>query len=192
MRQQARFNKYNVPPGAGILGMNQGKPILTKKTQMDVKQYIQLGMKKVIRKFWFAFLVPPALLLPAIIWPGALVWLIVTALVVTILYFVFWYVQFYGLSIAPQGKALFERQLYAITPEYLGMMKSETDPQGMMIPWDKIELVERTDKEFVMHLTLAHMLIIPFDIFKSQQDQNFAEAIMRRRNLLPSRQEEAK
>lgn len=178
-----------MPHGAGILGNNQGRPILTKKTQMEVKQYIQLGMKKVIRKFWYAFLVPPAIIIPGFIWTGALVWLIVGALLVTILYFLFWYVQFYGLSIAPQGKALFERQLFAITPDFVGMMKSETDPQGMMIPWDKVTQVDRTDKEYVLHLTLAHMVIIPFEVFKSQQDQNFTEAILRRRNLLPGKVE---
>ncbi len=189
MRQQAPFNKHNVPPGAGILGMPKGKPVFTKKTQLDNKTYISICMKKALKKFWYAFLVPPVIILPGLYWTGALIWLVVAALVITILYLLFWYVQFYGMAMLPQGKPLFERQLYAITPDYLGIMKKETDPQGMMIPWDKIETVERTADSFIFHLTLAHIVIIPFNVFNSQQDQNYTESILRRRSLLPAREE---
>lgn len=192
MRQQQQpYNKHNVPPGAGILGMPKGKPIFTKKTQLDTKTYISICMKKALKKFWWAFLIPPAIILPGLYFTSALIWLVVAALVISILYILFWYVQFYGMTILPQGKPLFEKQLFAILPDYIGVMKKETDPQGMMIPWDKIELLERTPDSFILHLTLAHIMILPFQAFQSQQDQNFTEAIMRRRGLLPAKEEKA-
>lgn len=177
-----------MPHGAGILGMPKGKPIMTKKTQMEVKQFVTLGMKKVIKKYWWAFLVPPAIIMPGFIWTGALIWLIAGALLVTGLYLAFWYLQFYGLSMHPQGKMLFEKQLYAITHEYLGIMKKETDPQGAMIPWTQVQLVEKTPTAYVVHVTLAQIMILPYDIFQSQQDLNFTEAIMRKHGLLPGKE----
>lgn len=189
MRQQVPFNRYNVPPGAGILGMPKGKPVFTRKTEMDKKLYINMALKKALRKYWFAFFVPPALLIPGFIWPSSMIWMVVTSIVVTILYVLFWYMQFYGMTILPQGKQLFEKQLFAILPEYIGVMKSEKDPQGMMLPYDKIEQVEKTGNSYIIHLTMAHIVIMPFDIFQSQQDMNYFEALLRKYKLLPGKAE---
>ena len=110
----------------------------TKKYQVPVNTYVKIGMENIVREWWWAFLVPLALLVLGAIIGGGWAWgLGITAIVVTVVYLLFWAAQFYGLSQVPQGKVLFDKLSYEFEQKQIKIMKSQKE--GMMMPWENIK-----------------------------------------------------
>ena len=115
--------------------------VRTKKYTLPVKTYMTIALNEVMRQTWWAFGVPVLLLILAIIFPSAAIWLVVAAVVVTILYAGFWALQFYGMSQLDQTKMLFDRMHYEIDGRQF-MAKVSKD-QGMMLPWDQFKWAKK-------------------------------------------------
>jgi hypothetical protein len=155
----------------------------TKKYQVPVNTYVKIGLMNVIRDWWWAFLVPLVLIVIGfIIGGGWALGLSITAIVVTILYLLFWGAQFYGLSHVPQGKVLFDKLSYEFEQKQIKILKSQKE--GMMMPWENIKRVFKTKDAYILKLSLVQYIHIPFSIFQTENDLKFAEKLFERKGLL--------
>jgi len=155
----------------------------TKKYQVPVNTYVKIGLMNVIRDWWWAFLVPVAFVLIGLVIGGGWAWgLGITALVITLLYLLFWGAQFYGLSHVPQGKVLFDKLSYEFEQKQIKILKSQKE--GMMMPWENIKKVFKTKDAFILKLSLVQYIHIPFNIFQTENDLKFAEKLFERKGLL--------
>lgn len=155
----------------------------TKKYQQDVNQFVQLGLMLVFKKWWYAFLVPIAMIVTGIVFGGAtLWWMLGLSVLVTILYALFWGAQFYGLSQLPQGKPWFEKYHYEFHNKSLLVKKSERE--GMELSWDKFQKVSKNKSGFIFHMSAVQFIFLPFSVFSSENDIKFVELLLRRKNLM--------
>lgn len=155
----------------------------TKKYQVPVNTYVQIGLTQVAKDWWWAFLVPLALIILGLVLGGGWIWgLPITAIVLTILYLLFWGAQFYGLSQVPQGKVLFDKLSYEFEQKQIKIMKSQKE--GMMMPWENIKKVMKTKNAYVLKLSLVQYIHLPFDIFQTENDLKFTEKLFERKGLL--------
>jgi hypothetical protein len=155
----------------------------TKKYQVPVNTYVKIGLSNVAKDWWWAFLVPLVLIVLGIVIGGGWMWgLLITAIVLTLVYFIFWGAQFYGLSQIPQGKVLFDKLSYEFEQKQIKIMKSQKE--GMMMPWENIKKVTKTKNAFVLKLSLVQYIHLPFDIFQSENDLKFTEKLFERKGLI--------
>ena len=155
----------------------------TKKYQVPVNTYVKIGMMNVIKQWWWAFTIPVAIIILGIIIGGGwILGLTITAFVLTILYLLFWGVQFYGLTQVPQGKVLFERLSYEFEQKQIKILK--TQKEGMMMPWENIKKVTKTKDAYILKLSLVQYIHIPFDIFQTENDLRFTEKLFERKGLV--------
>lgn len=155
----------------------------TKKYQVPVNTYIKIGLSNVVKEWWWAFLVPVALvILGAFISKGWLIGLSITALLLIIFYLLFWAAQFYGLTQVPQGKVLFEKLSYEFDPKQIKIMKNQKE--GMVMPWENIKKVTKGKDSFTLKLSLVQYIHLPFDIFQTENDLKFTEKLFERKGLI--------
>ena len=155
----------------------------TKKYQVPVNTYVKIGMENIVRQWWWAFLVPLVLIVLGIIIGGGWAWgLGITAVVLTIIYLLFWAAQFYGLSQVPQGKVLFEKLSYEFEQKQIKIMKSQKE--GMMMPWDNIKKASMGKDAITLKLSIVQFIHLPFSIFQTENDLKFTERLLRQKGLL--------
>ena len=155
----------------------------TKKYQVPLNTYVKIGMMNVVKEWWWAFAVPLVLIIAGIIIGGGwLIGLSITAVVVTLLYLLFWGVQFYGLSQVPQGKVLFDKLSYEFEQKQIKILKSQKE--GMMMPWENIKSVTKTKDAFILKLSLVQYIHLPFEIFQTENDLRFTEKLFERKGLV--------
>jgi hypothetical protein len=155
----------------------------TKKYQVPVNTYVKIGLENVIKDWWWVFIIPVVILIVGLLIGGGWAWgLGITAVVLTILYVVFWGAQFYGLSHVPQGKVLFDKLSYEFEQKQIKILKSQKE--GMMMPWENIKKVFKTKDAFILKLSLVQYIHIPFHIFQTENDLKFAEKLFERKGLL--------
>jgi len=155
----------------------------TKKYQVPVNTYVKIGMENIVREWWWAFLVPVVLIVLGILIGGGWAWgLGITAVVLTIVYLLFWAAQFYGLSQVPQGKVLFEKLSYEFEQKQIKIMKSQKE--GMMMPWDNIKKVTMGKDAITLKLSIVQFIHLPFSIFQTENDLKFTERLLRQKGLL--------
>ncbi len=156
--------------------------IKTKKYKLESSTYIKLGMMEVLKQYWYFLLIPLLLIIPAFIWPGGAVWFIVGAVVLYILYFLFWLIQFAGVTQLPQNKPMFEKMSYEIDNRFI-LMKLNAK-QGMQMPWDQIKKGEKLKDAYLLTISKAQFIHLPFSIFNSDNDLRFTEALLKRKKLI--------
>lgn len=155
----------------------------TKKYQVPVNTYVKIGLNNIIKQWWWAFLVPVALLVLGAIIGGGWAWgLGITAIVVTVVYLLFWAAQFYGLSQIPQGKVLFDKLSYEFEQKQIKIMKSQKE--GMMMPWENIKTVVKTKDAYTLKLSVVQFIHLPFSIFQTENDLKFTERLFKQKGLL--------
>ncbi len=99
-----------------------------------------------------------------------------------VLYLLFWFLQFYGVTFLEQSKIIFQGATYHITSKEILMMI--TTKQGMPIPWDKIRYAYRRPKYFILFLSKGHFLYLPNHIFKSAQEQAFFSLLLKKKGYI--------
>ena len=109
-------------------------------------------------------------------------WIYITAFTITILYVLFWYLQFSGVAYLEQFKMLFEKVEYHIDSRQVVIMMNAK--QGMPIPWDKIESAKVGKDYFLLVVTRAQLIHLPYKIFNTQNDVKFVESILKRKNFI--------
>lgn len=154
--------------------------IRTKKYQLDSKIYRKLAMGNINRQMWWVYLIPLAL--TGLSWVTGENWIWIIAFVATVLWLLFWWIQFTGISSLPQYKTMFERYSYEIDSRQI-MMKLNPK-QGMPITWDKIQRAKRDKKGFVLYIGKAQLFYFPNKIFNNDNEIKFLESILKRKELI--------
>lgn len=155
--------------------------IKTKKYQLDKKKYVSIAMNGAIKTSWWFPLIAIAVLIAAPFLPGA-VWFIVLGVVLLGGYFLFWWIQFTGLTQMEQGEMLFKKYKYEISSQQI-MMKIN-DKQGMPIKWDQIKNATIKNDAFILYLSKAQLFYFPFKIFNTENEIKFLKSILERKGLV--------
>lgn len=156
--------------------------IKTKKYQLESKTYVNIALKNVMKKFWWAWLIPVAIMLIPFFAPNALWWCFGIALTLSILYVLFWVIQFTAITKLDQYKMLFERLSYEINSKNI-MIKLNAK-QGMPINWEQITAAKKGKDHFLLEISMAQFIYLPFSIFKGEHETKFLESILRRKGLI--------
>jgi hypothetical protein len=155
--------------------------VKTKKCQLDKKFYIKMSLLEIVRKQWKYFGIPIAICLLTILYPKT-VWFIVIAFLVVILYFLFWLIQFVGVSQMEQNKPLFERLTYEIDSRQI-MIKLNAK-QGMQLNWENIKEVRKLKDSYILYVSQAQFIHLPFSVFLNDNDLRFFDSLLRRKSLI--------
>jgi hypothetical protein len=158
--------------------------IQTKKYQLDTQLYLKISLLKVNKKWWWAWFVPAAIFgifaVAGMIW-----WGLGVAITVIILYWVFWLVQFVGITQHQQTKMFFDKYFYIINSKQILMM--QTKEKGMPIAWEMVKSVQKESDAYILELSIAQFLYLPFSLFKTDQDLRVMDMFLVRKNLLPAK-----
>jgi hypothetical protein len=154
--------------------------VKTKKYQLESKTYIKLGLTNILKEQWWVALIALAIAFGYFWIPSW--WWISMAILAYLLYWLFWVIQFAGVSQMEQNKAIFEKMSYEIDSRQILMKISAT--HGMPIKWDMIKKAEVTKDAFVLTMSKAQFIHLPFRIFNSENEKKFVEAILKRKGYL--------
>ncbi len=156
--------------------------ITTKKYQLTTNVYVTLAMKNILKEFWWVWLVPVAIMLVPLVWPSGFWWCFSISLVLIVLYLLFWAIQFVGITQMEQAKVFFEKLSYEIDSRQI-LVKLNAK-QGMPLGWDKVVKAQMTKKHFLLYLSKAQFIHLPFSVFRADTDIKFMENILKRKNLV--------
>ena len=154
--------------------------IKTKKYKLETGTYIKLAMKNILREQWWVFLIAIAIMCGYFIIPS--IWWIIGALIALVLYILFWLIQFAGVTQLEQNKILFDKLSYEITSQQI--LIKVNPKQGMPLTWNNIKKAENTNEAYVLYVSKAQLIHLPFRIFNSENERKFMETIMRRKELI--------
>ena len=154
--------------------------VKTKKYQLSTSKYIKLGMLNILRTQWWVILIAVAIGCMTLIIPSNWWW--IGSLIAFVLYGLFWLIQFAGVPQLEQNKVLFERLSYEITSQQI--MIKLNPKQGMPMKWENIKKVFVGKDYFLLVLSKAQFIYLPFKIFNSENERKFMETILRRKNYI--------
>ena len=109
-------------------------------------------------------------------------WWISMALLAYALYWLFWVIQFAGVTQMEQNKVMFEKLSYEIDSRQV-LMKINSK-QGMPIKWEMIKDAQMKEDAYILVLSKAQFIHLPFRIFNSQNEIKFVETILKRKGFL--------
>lgn len=155
--------------------------IKTKKYQLEHSTYKKFALENVVRSWWWAFLVPLAMCTIYAFFPKQ-IWIPITAVVLTGLYIGFWWIQFSGVIYMEQSKMLFDKLSYQVDSRQIVVMLNAK--QGMPIPWEKIQDAKMGKDYFLLIVSKAQLIHLPFKVFNSQNEVKFVESILKRKGLI--------
>jgi hypothetical protein len=177
--------------------------IRTKKYQLDTNTYTRLAMGQVWRKEWWYATIPFAVgLLPALIWHSW--WWIALSVVLTLLFVLLRSAQVTGVTQMEQSKPLFERMNFEMDQKQILLRVGPE--KAMQVAWDLIGRAERDVDAYLLYLKpgappeglaswrlwiartfdVPVFLHLPLRIFNSDNDRKLFDALLRRKNLLPT------
>lgn len=154
--------------------------VKTKKYQLPTGTYIKIGLINVIKEQWWVILIALAICIGYFWIPS--IWWFIGALIAYALYILFWVIQFAGVTQMEQNKTIFERLSYEIDSRQI-LMKLNSK-QGMPIQWNMIKRAEAQKEAYVLYLSKAQFVHLPFRIFNSENERKFMETILKRKDLL--------
>jgi hypothetical protein len=154
--------------------------VKTKKYKLKTGTYIKLGLQNILKEQWWVLLIYPVICSMYFIIPSY--WWILGASIALVLYILFWVIQFAGIPQLEQNKVLFEKLGYEIDSRQI-MVKVSTK-QGMPITWDMIKRVFVGKNHFVLVVSKAQIIHLPFRIFNNENQVKFVETILKRKGLI--------
>jgi hypothetical protein len=154
--------------------------VKTKKYQLGTSTYIKLGLLNILKQQWWVVLIAIAIAC-GYFWIASW-WWISMAILAYVLYWLFWVIQFAGVTQMEQNKVIFEKMAYEIDSRQI-LMKLNAK-QGMPIKWDMIKKAELTKDAFILTMSKAQFIHLPFRIFNSDNDKKFLETILRRKEYI--------
>jgi hypothetical protein len=160
--------------------------VKTRKYKLENSTYIKLAMKHLLRTQWYWAAVPFGIIILNIIlnltvYPN--IWIYFMAPLAIILYLLFWAIQFTGVTQLEQNKVLFQRLLYEIDGRQI-LIKLNAK-EGMQMKWEMIKKAYKEKDHFLLVISKAQFIHLPYSIFNSDNDVKFTESLLRRKNLLP-------
>ncbi len=169
---------YQMPSNPGA--------VKTRKYALGTKKYIRLSMLHFVRSQWKWGMIPLALILVNAVlgitgvYPN--IWIYVTVIIGSLLYVLFWLIQFTGITQLEQYKPMFEKYQYEIDPRQI-LMKINQKEGGVM-KWEQIKEVYRDKDAFVFVISRGQFIYLPYSIFTSDHDMKVLERMVRQKNLL--------
>jgi hypothetical protein len=164
--------------GSNLLSMI----VKTKKYQLTSSKYIGLATKALIKKEWMYFGAPLLVLILGFIFSSAFWWFFTSALLIPSLYILFWVVQFAGFTQHEAGKMFFYKMSFEIDSRQV-MLKMDSK-HGMPVEFKSFTGAFKTKNAFVLTMSKAQFIYLPFSIFKSDGDKKMTETILKRKKLL--------
>ena len=160
--------------------------VKTRKYKLENGTYIKLAMKNILRTQWYWIAVPIGIIILNVIlnltvYPN--IWIYFMAPLAIILYLLFWAIQFTGVTQLEQNKVLFQKLLYEIDGRQI-LMKMNSK-EGMQMKWEMIKKAYKEKDHFLLVISKAQFIHLPFSIFNSENDLRFTESLLRRKNLIP-------
>ncbi len=155
--------------------------IKTKKIQLAHNTYIRYCLRLVAAEWWWAWLVPVGIFL-LFLATDLLWWGLGVAIVLYILYALFWVAQFVQVTKHERFKMLFDKYSYEI--DNLQILMRISREKGMAIPWNKVKRVYKENDGFVLVLSLAQIVYLPYKAFGTEQDIRLFETQVTRKDLL--------
>jgi hypothetical protein len=154
--------------------------VKTKKYQLETGTYIKLGLLNILKQQWWVILIAIGIAC-GYFWIASW-WWISMAILAYVLYWLFWVIQFAGVTQMEQNKVIFEKMSYEIDSRQI-LMKLNAK-QGMPIKWDMIKKVEMTKDAFILTMSKAQFIHLPYRIFNSDNDKKFLETILKRKEFI--------
>ena len=154
--------------------------IKTRKYQLPTKKYIGIAFVAVLKQQWWVGLIYLAICAGYFLAPN--IWWILGATIALALYLLFWLIQFAGVTQLEQGKFMFEKLSYEINSQQI-LIKLNTK-QGMPVKWDQIKRASMRKEDFVLYLSKAQLIHLPFKLFNSKNEIKFVETILKRKGYL--------
>ena len=154
--------------------------VKTKKYQLTTNTYIKIGMQNILREQWWVLPIP--VVISCMIFIIHSHWWWIGSLIALILYTLFWLIQFAGVSQLEQNKIMFEKFSYEITSQQI-LMKLNVK-QGMPIKWETIKKAIITKNAFLLVISKAQFIYLPFRIFNSDNEIKFMESILKRKGFI--------
>ncbi|MGA0557272.1 YcxB family protein [Larkinella sp. VNQ87] len=182
--------------------------IKTKKYALDQKTYISLAMRKWVKHNWYWGFVPLGLIFANAvlnitgIYPNWWIYLVIVLL--TILYVLFWAVQFTGITQMEQTKALFQKYVYEIDSRQILLKLNARE--GGILKWDQIRSVTKDKDAYVLVVSNdqamngmkvnwlakivakgmkdAQFIYLPYSIFTTENELKFMDALLKRKGYL--------
>ncbi|MHA7877366.1 MAG: YcxB family protein [Bacteroidota bacterium] len=154
--------------------------VKTKKYQLTTNTYIQLGLKNIIREQWWVFIIASAIVSGTFF--VKTIWFVLGASIGLLLYFLFWLIQFYGVTYVKQNRPLFERVRYEISSQQIIMQL--TSKHGMPIVWEQVKKAIHGKDYFLLIVSKTHLIYLPYKIFNSKHEIKFVETILKRKALI--------
>ncbi|MGD9327555.1 MAG: YcxB family protein [Cyclobacteriaceae bacterium] len=154
--------------------------VKTKKYQLGTRKYIKLGMLNILRSQWWVILIALAIAAMTFIIPSNWWW--IGSLIAFVLYGLFWLIQFAGVPQLEQNKILFERLSYEITSQQI--LIKLNPKQGMPMKWENIKKAFIGKDFYLLILSKAQFIYLPFRIFNTENERKFMETILRRKNYI--------
>lgn len=154
--------------------------VKTRKYQLPKNTYIKIGLRNILKDQWWVLLIVAAICSGAFIVPSN--WWFIGAGIGFLLYFLFWLIQFAGMSQLEQGKILFDKLSYEIDSRQV-LIKVSTK-QGMPIKWDQIKRAWKSKDSFTLVISKVQFIHLPFRIFNAENQVKFIETILKRKGYL--------
>jgi YcxB-like protein len=154
--------------------------VKTKKYKLTTNTYMQLGLRNIVREQWWVFVI--ALVIVSGTFFVKTIWFVLGTSIGLLLYFLFWIIQFYGITYLEQNKLLFERLRYEISSQHI--MIQLTSKQGMPIVWEQVKRATQGKDYFLLVISKAHLIHLPYKIFNSKHEIKFVETILKRKTLI--------
>ncbi len=154
--------------------------VRTKKYQLPTGKYIKVALVAVLQQQWWVGLIYLAIAGGYFIIPNW--WWVIGATIALVLYFLFWLIQFAGVTQLEQGKILFEKLSYEITSQQILIKLSSK--QGMPMKWDQIKRAKKGKDAFSLFVSKAQVIHLPFKIFNSENEIRFLETVLKRKGFI--------
>ncbi|WPP49232.1 YcxB family protein [Catalinimonas niigatensis] len=154
--------------------------VKTKKYKLETGTYIKLAMLNIVKEQWWVLLIAIAIACGAFfIWSW---WWIIGAAIALTLYILFWLIQFAGVTQLEQNKILFERLSYEINSQQV--LIKVNPKQGMPLKWEMIKKAQIGKDYFLLIVSKAQMVHLPFRIFNTENEKKFVETILKRKGYI--------
>lgn len=154
--------------------------VKTRKYKLETGTYVKLAMKNILREQWWVFLIAIAIMCGYFIVPS--IWWIIGALIALVLYILFWLIQFAGVTQLEQNKILFEKLSYEINSQQI--LIKVNPKQGMPLTWANIKKADVNKDAYVLFVSKAQLIHLPFKIFNTENERKFFETILRRKGYI--------
>ncbi|MBI34023.1 MAG: hypothetical protein CMP67_01495 [Flavobacteriales bacterium] len=156
--------------------------VITKKYELEKKKYISVATIALLKKEWF-YGIPCIVLLALSFIVTSWFWtFFLIGFLVPLLYVGFWMIQFAGFTQHEMGKMFFYKMNYEIDGRQF-LLKMDAK-HGMPIEWKSFKKAFKTKSGFILTMSKAQFIYLPFSIFKKENDIKLISTILNRKNLL--------